>query len=524
MPKRPSSKKKNRAARSKMRDMPELQQARALWIHNRFRESLEMFDKAVRKEPGNPMALADAARAFGSRYEIDRSERLLARLVEIGQNRPELLKMAGQSYRMIQRPQKAIDCLEQATALDHGSLETQLELAMLYERRHDLDLAKDQVDACLENYPNSNEAKFLRGRLKRRQGESEDARRDLSEVAESDAAHWSVAAQAWHELAQLLDETEEYDAAFEAVLAAKQRIAAHADDERKRAEKESAHLQSLLSGLTAGVFQEWIRNCNSDDHPTLAFLTGPPRSGTTLLEKVLDGHPEIVTSDEQIAFPKFIYPAMLGKRNDALLSVDDLDGIATEVLDSQRARYLRYVQAALGEALNGRVHIDKNPSTLPLVPGMLRLWPFAKLIVALRDPRDVIISCFMRYLPLNTVSAQFLTIEGTVRHYLRDIQMWFRLREMIPQQWIEVRYEDTVEDVERVSRRCMELLQLPWEEAVLDYRQQLQRRPTNSPTYEDVAKPIYRNAVARWRNYQGQLEAHLPALNAVVERLGYDDR
>ena len=141
--------------------------------------------------------------------------------------------------------------------------------------------------------------------------------------------------------------------------------------------------------------------------------------------------------------------------------------------------------------------------------------------MALRDPRDVIVSCFMRYLPLNTVSAQFLTLEGTVRHYLRDIQLWFKLREMLPDEWIEVRYEDTVVSPERESRRCLELLRVPWDDTVLDYRQTLARRPTNSPTYEDVAKPIYRSAIGRWRNYQKHLADRIAPLAPVLERLGY---
>ena len=69
------------------RDLPELQQARALWIKNRFPEALRLFDKAVRKDPNNPMALADAARAYGTRFEFGRAERLVKRLVEISGGR-----------------------------------------------------------------------------------------------------------------------------------------------------------------------------------------------------------------------------------------------------------------------------------------------------------------------------------------------------------------------------------------------------------------------------------------------------
>src|SRR5438270_9155723 len=89
-------------------DVPELQQARALWQMNRFDEALALFETAVRKYPQNLVALVDASRALGTRFEIARAEVLLDRLMKQGAHNPQLLHLAGQSYRMIFRPEKAI--------------------------------------------------------------------------------------------------------------------------------------------------------------------------------------------------------------------------------------------------------------------------------------------------------------------------------------------------------------------------------------------------------------------------------
>src|SRR5216117_2903270 len=91
-------------------DVPELQQARALWTLNRFDESLELFDRAVRKYPQNLLALVDASRAFGARFEIARAETLLDRLMTLGGRNARVLHLAAQSYRMIFRPEKAVEC------------------------------------------------------------------------------------------------------------------------------------------------------------------------------------------------------------------------------------------------------------------------------------------------------------------------------------------------------------------------------------------------------------------------------
>src|SRR5947209_15155739 len=89
-------------------DVPELRQARALWATSRFDEAVALFEHAVRKYPQNLLALIDASRALGARFEIKKAEPLLDRLAKLGAHDPQLLHLAGQSYRMIFRPEKAI--------------------------------------------------------------------------------------------------------------------------------------------------------------------------------------------------------------------------------------------------------------------------------------------------------------------------------------------------------------------------------------------------------------------------------
>src|SRR5712691_8162262 len=89
-------------------DVWELRRARLLWQSNRFDEALDLFETAVRKYPQNLVALVDASRALGARFDIGRAEPLLDRLMRLGKHNPELMHLAGQSYRMIFRPEKAI--------------------------------------------------------------------------------------------------------------------------------------------------------------------------------------------------------------------------------------------------------------------------------------------------------------------------------------------------------------------------------------------------------------------------------
>jgi hypothetical protein len=100
--------------------------------------------------------------------------------------------------------------------------------------------------------------------------------------------------------------------------------------------------------------------------------------------------------------------------------------------------------------------------------------------------------------------------------------VWLRLREMLDtESWQEVRYEDLVRDLPAVARRTLEFLKLPWEEAVLNYREHLAGKTVHSPTYLDVAKPLHGKPIGRWKNYARWLEPCLPGLERFVQELGY---
>jgi hypothetical protein len=178
--------------------------------------------------------------------------------------------------------------------------------------------------------------------------------------------------------------------------------------------------------------------------------------------------------------------------------------------------------AALNESIGDRVHLDKNPPFTLLIPAIMRLFPEMKLLIALRDPRDVVLSCFMQYLPLNTNSVCYLTLERTAERYAADMGAWRRLRDTLPPCWLEVRYEDVVSKLESEARRALEFLGLPWDAGVLEYRERIKHKPVASPTYEAVKKPIYTSSMGRWRNYAKYFEPALSRLQPLVDAFGYD--
>ena len=504
-------------------DVPELQQARGLWRLNRFDEAVALFELAVRKYPQNLVALVDASRALGARFEIIKAEPMLDRLVRLGAHKPELMHLAGQSYRMIFRPEKAIDCFEKVLRATRQIPDAFLELAVLYERRHRIAEAYSLIEDCLRTDPGYLEAELFRARLLRRLKDPGAAEAAFQSLASNEQAHPLVRCQAWTEIAQKLDRDGDYDGAMAAMLRAKQFLLPDEGLLLKESEALQRHLHGLAESLAPAHWQRWIDASKTFPRQKTAVLTSFPRSGTTLLEQVLDAHPGLVSSDEREAFGRDIFPAIWRTANTFLPSAEALDHVPLERLAAQRARYLAYMSAALNEPIGDRVHLDKNPTMTLLLPGILRLFPETKLLVALRDPRDVVISCFMQYLPLNSNSVCYLTLERTARRYAHDMGVWRLLRETLLTPWLEVHYEDCVRHLEREAHRALEFLGLPWDRRVLEYRDRLKTKPVASPTYEAVSQPLYTSAIGRWRNYQKYLEPCYEILSPSIEAFGYRD-
>ncbi|MEO1774683.1 MAG: sulfotransferase [Pseudomonadota bacterium] len=498
-------------------DFPALQAARALWDQGATDRALESFDAAVRARPGNVKALLEAARAFGGRFEIARAEALLDQAVRLAGDDPAIAPQIAASYGRIFREQRAIGRLE---AIAQRSPQARAELAALYERAHRLDAALTEIDACIAAAPGAAEPRLARARLLRRRGEDDEAMAALEGLTRPDLPA-ALRAEAWTERCYLHDragEAAEAAAAIDqahAILRALPQTAALLD----RARANNRAIAAMARDFIAQTLTDWRRR--EGDPASVAHLTGFPRSGTTLLEQCLDAHPGLVSSPERVVFTRDILPRLC-QAGGGPLTVATLDRVSRTALRRERRRYQSFMEAALGEPLAGRLHLDKNPNHTGLLPGLLRLHPSARIVFALRDPRDVVTSCVLRTFRLTEFSAMLLDWGTAAELYAAEMGAWLRYRAALPAEtWVETRYEDMVADPMAETRRVLGHLGLPWDDGVARYRDRLASKIVNSPTQTEVRQPIYGHAVGRWRAYRHHLEPHLPVLAPFVEAFGY---
>ena len=500
-----------------LEDFTELQAGRREWNAGRVDSALAAFDLAIRRRPKNVRGLVEFARALGQQHEILRAEELLENALLLCRGHAAASIVVAQAFRSIFRQQRA---LELFTSLrQRGQMPTPIlgELAVLFEQCGQWEEAFDAISECVSLAPHRNEPKLILARILRNQGKFDESERCLQRLIDVADAAPMLLVGCWSELCQIRDHRGEYDLAVTAIEKAKQILRELPGSRSLMAQSQRINqlFARLYSEIDSATIRRWHSKRFRPQHAEvggIAHLIGFPRSGTTLLEQILDAHPAIVSAPERVVFSKLIFPQICQHNGRAMISAAALNSVPEEILHQQAARYLRLHQEIHGEPWNGRTHLDKNPNHMSLLAGLLRLSPESRFIVALRDPRDVIVSAYLRYLPISEFSVQFLDWESACQLYAREMQIWHRMREAMDGNWIEVRYEDTVADPRQQAERVIEFLGLDWSDHVMAFRERTAGKVINSPSQAEVRKPLYTRSIGRWQNYADHIAPYLELL------------
>ena len=506
-----------------MVDVPSrrLAAARSLWAENRFNDAIELYEEAMRREPNNVRTYVFAARAYAEKNEFDRMEKTNEKLVRRAPRHPGVHHYIGETYGKLRLPDRATASYERAAHLPGAGPPTWMELASLYERAHRLDEAEKLIERTVRTGFMLPLVSLVRGRIQRRQKRLAEAEATFLSTIEKVPEDSEWACQAWGELALMRDARGDFDGAVQAIGQCKAVQKSREGVYWKSSEKVHAQMREMITAISRDDFRRWQDDAQHLALQRTALLTGFPRSGTTLLEQVLDAHPDLVSSEERDLIGREMFHSVAYRRGNAPL-LEVMNQLTIEEIESQRRRYFAGMEYLLSEPIGSRMHLDKNPAYNLTIPLVLRVLPEARLIIALRDPRDVVLSCYLRYLPLNAVSVRFLDVKRTAERYALDMSAWLKFRDLIETPWCEVRYEDTVADLEAQARRSLDTLGVPWDNQVLNYRDRLmQSKQVTSPTYEAVAQPIYSHAIGRWKNYERLLEPALATLEPFIREFGY---
>lgn len=492
-----------------------LAQAREFLLANDFVRALPHYEKLTRQCPNEAAIWVEYGNAASGAGQTDLADRSWRKALALAPRNAELVGMIGHQYQGMRKPEKAQACFIQAAAADPRGINSRISLAVLLEKNHRLAEARVAVEDCLAIDPRDDQARYFTAVLDRRENQSEAAERRLRDLIVSEPKHPYVRYACRYELAQLLDRTGRFDEAMALLAEAKQIVATLTDTSvlLKGYDEGAESARRFARGQPKTILRAWAESfpeCEREAIPQLAFLGGHPRSGTTLLEQILDAHPSVAALDEPTAFLNVLQPQFYKSK--------ELTGSRINVL---RRLYIQALLRELGPAATGKLLVDKNPSPTARLPLWLRVFPELRALVALRDPRDVVLSCYFQNIPLNATNVNFLSLERVAKHFADLMDVWLAVREWEGFAWLETRYEDTVADLEKEGRRVTNFLGLTWHEDQTRFYEKSRLKQLYSPTYQDVTRPVYTRSVARWRAYEKYLAPIFSKLEPYCRTLGY---
>jgi tetratricopeptide (TPR) repeat protein len=493
-------------------------------IHGRHTAALGSYRALVKQFPRVAALWAELGIAAAGELDFAQARQAFERAAELAAGDPTLLITLGQQFHRLGRREEASRCFEQAAAADPSSVHACLSLAAWLERDRRLDRAWECVEGCLARHPKDARALYFRAFLLHRLGRDGEAETALRDLLNSNPPDRDVKISAGHLLGVVLDATGQYAQAMRFLRESKALLRQATDtaslekiyDTMTRARRE------LLAALTPESIRRWRDEAETAaSPPPPALLGGPPRSGTTLIEQILGAHPDILVFDEPESFAQEVLNTLAPPPPAKALTFKSLDALASSARAALIRRYFKSLLRQTEPGPENRRLLDKNPSLTASLHIWLRLFPRSKVIITLRDPRDIVISCHFQNLPLTPMNANFLSLTRAAKFYTDSMEVWLRLRDLGGFDWIETRYEDFVNNLEAEGRRVTAFLGLPWQEAQVKYYETARRKFVSAPTYHDVTQPVYQRAVRRWEHYAEDLEFVQSALAPCRRALGY---
>lgn len=261
----------------------------------------------------------------------------------------------------------------------------------------------------------------------------------------------------------------------------------------------------------------WKTLYSPDSRHSPVFVVGFPRSGTTLLEQMLDAHPDFRSMDERAYIHDLIEAMALADQHYPA----GLAELTQRDADHLRDIYRRQVERVL-PGLGDQRLVDKNPLNMLCLPMIMRLFPQARIILCLRHPCDVLLSCSMQPFRSPAFMVMCSSLARLAQGYANAFEQWHHDVEVLAPNVLEWRYESVVDQFDDQVTRLGRFLDVADASPMTRFAEHARRkRYISTPSYAQVTESVHRKAVGRWQNYRESFEPVLPTLKPWIERLGY---
>jgi len=350
---------------------------------------------------------------------------------------------------------------------------------------------------------------LVKAKLFRRQSKLPAALEILNDIEDYPNNQW-LSASIDFEYSRIFDKLGEYNKAWDSATEANNSTA----NVWPKRWQQSDQIGLMLKQYSK---QPISQNDAKSKQQSPCFIIGFPRSGTTLLDRILESHSNIVVINEE--------PLIEGIVNqlggfDYFSKLEKLTVEETQYFRKQYFSQLKTIQPNFSE---DNIIIDKLPLNLLYIPLINTIFPESRIILSIRHPIDSCLSCYFQEFVAAPALAKFLSFESSVDFY----QQLFSSTEFYLEKnsnVFNIRYEDILSDLESSLTGLLEFLGLDWQPQLENFHQHSENKPINTPSYHQVVQPLYKDSVYRWKNYEKYCSSANKKLNYWIDKFGYSEK
>jgi tetratricopeptide (TPR) repeat protein len=455
-------------------------------------QALDCLFKATQLEPGRADFLAQYARALTLVRRMREARLVADEAMNCSPNDPMTLETLGVAYTQVNAFEQAATAFRRTVALMPGQASSRFNLAHALTAMGNNDGAEQELEAGIRLEPRYWKAHLNLAQLRQQASTSNHLERMQSLLAQHGS---DIGAQIYLNiaLAKECDDTANYPKAFEHYVrgnAAVRRLRAYS----------SKHDEAMFDALIRTFPAAHDGPAEGDPTDAPIFIIGMPRTGTTLLDRILSSHPDVYSAGELQNFPTALQQVS-GSRLPLLFDPDI--ATYTHAIDWRQlgATYLASTRPATADRPR---FIDKLPHNFLYAGFIARALPNARIICLRRDPLDTCLGNFRHLFEQESPYYDYsYDLLDTGRYYIQFDRLMAHWRNVLPGRILELPYESLVETPEAAARQLLAFCELPWNDACL--RSESNLAPVNTPNAWQVRAPIYRTAIGRWKQYEPQL-------------------
>ena len=451
--------------------------------------AVSAFGSVTKLKKDHGAAWANLARLFMLAGQPGRADAALEKAVKHNDGNPLVFDLIGSVYGLLGDQQEASVWIEKAVQKEPGSVPFLVNRANNHMFLGKLDDAEEVLGKVLQIQPGNANANWILSNV--RKAENRQHVETLEQMVQQEGRNPRALAFLNYGLGKELEDLEEWDQAFDAFdRGAKARRSVIKFDEQSEIEM----YQAFDEAFTA----DWLeKDATGHDDPSPIFVVGQPRTGTTLVERIITSHSQVHSAGELRQFSNCI--RRLADYREPTRQSAKLAGLAAEIDCEKLGKAYMATTATLRGSLPR--FVDKLPPNYLYIPLILKALPKAKVIHLTRNPMDACFSSF-KQLFADAYPHSYDQAE-MARHHARYYHMMALWRERFAGRFFDIAYEDTARDLEPNARALIEYLELPWEDACLHFHEQDTAVTTASAV--QVREPAHTRSIGRWRRYEKQL-------------------